>query len=220
MHHCPICSSNSEHECLAQATLVPGSRYDLIERPDCGVIRLDPMPTPEVLGEFYAAEYFDFDPWHAEGKGEVYAARLKRLARTGTFLDIGCATGHMLNGIRRSCDWEVHGVEFGPAAVKYARRELGLEVREGDLCTAGYPGGFFDYIHLNNVLEHVLDPVAVLKECRRIIKPGGRFFLSVPNGTNDHRGLVRFHDLEGEPARSFSGHTFFFPSRTMKRLLE
>ena len=219
MQPCPLCSGTDENRRLAEAALVPGSRYDLVECPGCGVIRLDPLPTHAVLEQFYSAEYFNFDPGSAEGKGAVYAARLKRLKRQGTFLDIGCATGHMLSGIRQHCDWDVHGVEFGAAAVAYARGKLELDVRQGELRQADYPDAFFDYIHLNNVLEHVLDPVALLRECRRIIKPDGRFFLAVPNGANDHLGLAAYHASEGVPARSHSGHVYFFPRRTLKWLL-
>lgn len=219
MQPCPLCAGTDENRRLAEAALVPGSRYDLVECPGCGVIRLDPLPTFAVLEQFYSAEYFDFDPRSAEGKGAVYATRLKRLKRKGAFLDIGCATGHLLSGIRQHCDWDVHGVEFGAAAVDYARAKLGLEVRQGDLCQAGYPDTFFDYIHLNNVLEHVLDPVALLRECRRIIKPDGRFFLAVPNGANDHLGIAAYYASEGTPARSHNGHVYFFPRSTLKWLL-
>jgi len=219
MSTCPVCSASGANQRLAEVALVPGSRYDLVCCPGCGVIRLDPLPTPGVLEQFYSADYFDFDPGYAEGKGAVYAARLKRLGPRGTFLDIGCATGHLLAGIRRHCAWEVHGVEFGSAAVAHARDRLGLDVRQGDLCQAGYPDAFFDYIHLNNVLEHVLDPVALLRECRRIIKPDGRFFLAVPNGANDHLPLVAFHQGQGIPARSHSGHLYFFHQETLKTML-
>ena len=74
-------------------------------------------------------------------------------------------------------------MEFSPEAVAYARGELGLDVLAGDLQDAGYPDEFFDYVHVNNVLEHVLDPVGLLTECRRILKPGGRFHLAVPTGS-------------------------------------
>jgi SAM-dependent methyltransferase len=145
---------------------------------------------------------------------------LRKIAPTGRFLDVGCATGFFLQGIRQNSDWEVHGVEFSPEAAAYARSELGLAVMAGDLQEAAYPDGFFDFVHVNNVLEHVLDPAGLLNECRRILRPGGRLFLAVPNGVNDSRPLIDYHRGTGAPAFSPSGHIFFFPARTLLRLFE
>ena len=110
----------------------------------------------------------------------------------GDFLDVGCATGFFLNGIKMHSAWEVYGTDFGEDAVRVAREGLGLDVRLGELSDIGFDDAFFDYIHVNNVLEHVRDPVVLLRECRRIIKPDGKLFLSVPNGRNDSLDLIAF----------------------------
>ena len=220
MAPCPVCPSTDEKTVLAEVALVPDSDSRLVQCPSCGVICFDPLPTVEILNRFYSAAYYDFRRWPGEAGGAWFGRRLGKIAPTGRFLDVGCATGFFLNGIRQSTDWEVHGVEFSPDAVAYAKGELGLDVLAGDLQDAGYPDEFFDYVHVNNVLEHVLDPVGLLSECRRILKPGGRFFLAVPNGVNDSRNLVEFHRSEGIAARSPSGHIFFFPARTLQMLLD
>ncbi|MEN8006092.1 MAG: class I SAM-dependent methyltransferase [Candidatus Krumholzibacteriota bacterium] len=205
---------------MAEVALIPDTASRLVQCPACGVIRFDPLPTTEILNRFYSAAYYDFRRWPGEAGGAWFARKLRKISTTGRFLDVGCATGFFLNGIRQSTDWEVHGVEFSPDAAAYARDELGLDVRQGDLRDAGYPDGHFDYVHMNNVLEHVLDPVDLLAECRRVLKPGGHFFLAVPNGINDSRNLIEFHRTEGIPARSPSGHIFFFPARTLRWLLD
>ncbi|MFI5251940.1 MAG: class I SAM-dependent methyltransferase [Bacteroidota bacterium] len=150
----------------------------------------------------------------------AFAKSLNAWRRTGSFLDVGCATGFFINGIRSHSQWNVHGVDFGESAVRFACNNLKLDVRHGDLSGAGFPDGFFDYVHLNNVLEHVLEPVSLLKECRRVIKPDGIFFFSVPNGSNDMLDLINFYKMENKPARSKNGHIFFFPSRTILSLLD
>ena len=93
-----------------------------------------------------------------------------------------------------------------------------MNVVQGDLAEAAFPSAFFDYVRVNNVLEHVLDPVSLLQECRRIVKPGGVFYLSVPNGFNDSLDLIDFWKQESKPARSKNGHIFFFPARTLMML--
>jgi len=209
-----------EKPVLAEVTLVHDDASRLVQCPDCGVICFDPLPSVEILNRFYSAAYYDFRRWPGEAGGAWFGRKLRKIGPTGRFLDVGCATGFFLNGIRQSSRWEVHGVEFSKAAVAYARRELGLDVLPGDLKDANYPDDYFDYVHVNNVLEHVLNPVDLLAECRRVLKPGGRFFLAVPNGINDSRNLIEFFRTESIPARSPNGHIFFFPARTLLMLFE
>jgi len=184
------------------------------------VICFEPLPTVEILNRFYSATYYDFRRWPGEAGGRWFGRKLKKIGPTGRFLDVGCATGFFLNGLGQSTEWEVHGVEFSQEAVAYARQELGLDVQQGDLQDAAFPDGFFDYVHVNNVLEHVLDPVGMLAECHRILRPGGHLFLAVPNGINDSRNLIDFFGSESIPARSPSGHIFFFPARTLLMLFD
>ena len=173
------------------------------------------MPTVDELSQFYSGSYYNFDKSREEGKGMAFAHKLMRWKSKGKFIDVGCATGFFINGIRKHSDWEVYGTDFGESAVKYAKEILGLNVVQGDLKDASYPDAFCDYVHVNNVLEHVLDPISLLQECRRIIKPDGIFFLSVPNGFNDSLDLINFWKEENNPARSKNGHIFFFPSVTL-----
>lgn len=218
MPGCPICEDASSKKFRCKVNLVAGTEYDLVECPRCGVVYFEPMPTVPELAAFYSGSYYDFDRSREEGKGMAFARRLSRLKRSGKFLDVGCATGFFINGIRKHSTWEVYGTDFGESAVRYARETLGLDVVQGDLADAGFPDAHFDYVHVNNVLEHVLNPVSLLKECRRIVKPDGIFFLSVPNGFNDCLDLIQFWTEERTPARSKNGHIFFFPARTLLML--
>jgi SAM-dependent methyltransferase len=220
MNPCPICNSSEERRSISKVNLIYGTEYDLVECPSCAVLYFDPMPTTEELAAFYSASYYNFERSREEGKGMTWAKQLRRLKESGTFLDIGCATGFFINGIRNHSNWQVYGTDFGESAVAYAREHLGLDVRQGDIAEAGFEDGFFDYVHLNNVLEHVPDPVSLLRECRRLVKPDGVFYLSVPNGYNDSLDLIEFHRQENKPARSKSGHIFFFPAATLQRMLD
>jgi SAM-dependent methyltransferase len=220
MKECPICRSRNDKRFMAKVCLIIDAEHDLLECADCGGLYFDPLPNIEQLNRFYSSSYYSFSRWHDEGKGAVYAKRLNRLKPEGNFLDVGCATGFFIHGIKQNSDWNVYGVEFSGEAIRFARDELGLAVKEGGLLDAGFADGFFDYIHINNVLEHVVDPVSILKECRRIIKPDGHFFLSVPNGHNDSRCMIEYYRIEKRPARSIKGHIFFFPRSTMLSLIE
>ncbi|HTR80427.1 MAG TPA: class I SAM-dependent methyltransferase [Bacteroidota bacterium] len=220
MSRCPLCADPAEKKALCKVNLIYNTQFDLAECNGCGVVYFDPMPSSAQLAAFYSASYYDFDRGREEGKGMAFAQRLKRWKTNGRFIDVGCATGFFLNGIKNNSQWEVYGTDFGESAVRYAHDVLHLNVVQGDLADARFPDAYFDYVHVNNVLEHVLDPLSLLKECRRIIKPDGVFFLSVPNGYNDSLDLIEFARLEHKPARSKNGHIFFFPARTLLKLFD
>jgi len=198
-----------------KTTLVFGTEYDFVECPTCGVLYFSPMPTTAQLTRFYCAAYYNFDRWREEGKGMAFARQLKRWKSAGKFLDVGCATGFFIHGIKQHSQWEVYGTDFGTSAVQFARTQLGLNVQLGNLADAHFPSNYFDYVHVNNVLEHVLNPLELLHECYRIIKPDGVFYVSVPNGFVDSRDLISFYNEEHKPARSKHGHIFFFQKQTL-----
>ncbi|MHB1048800.1 MAG: class I SAM-dependent methyltransferase [Bacteroidota bacterium] len=220
MKICPVCSDASEKRFLSKVNLNYGTEYDLVECPRCAVIYFDPMPTVVQLATFYSAGYYDFDPWREQGKGMAFARQLKKWRQSGRFIDIGCATGFFIYGIKNHSQWEVYGTDFGESAIRFAKEKLGLNAYNGDIADIHFPDEHFDYVHVNNVLEHVPNPVTLLKECHRIVKKDGIFYLSVPNGKVDSCDLIDFYHEEQKPARSKQGHIFFFQDKTLKRLFD
>jgi SAM-dependent methyltransferase len=110
-------------------------------------------------------------------------------------LDVGSGSGDLLLRMRAR-GWTVLGVEPDPVAAGAARRN-GLDVRDGMLADAEFPDDTFDAIVLSHVIEHVHDPIALLRECGRVLRPGGVLVLMTPNLTSvghrhfgaDWRGL-------------------------------
>ena len=217
---CPVCGAAGGAEALCEATLGYGTLFRLVECAECGVRHLDPLPSVEQLQNFYRAEYYGSDWYKQQGWGKAFARSVLAGRAPGRFLDVGCGLGYFIDGVRKSSGWEVYGVEFSESAVGYARTELGLDVRQGELSRAGFGENFFDYVQIRNVLEHVTDPVGLLRECRRILKPSGTLHLFVPNGSVDSLDLIRYGREEGRPALSKSGHVFFFPARTLRRMFD
>jgi 2-polyprenyl-3-methyl-5-hydroxy-6-metoxy-1,4-benzoquinol methylase len=97
----------------------------------------------------------------------------------GRLLEIGCGSGAQLALMAR-LGWEAAGLDFDPDAVATARSR-GLRVSAGDVREMGYPAESFDAIVMTHVIEHVVDPVGLLRECRRILKPNGTLVLVTPN---------------------------------------
>jgi SAM-dependent methyltransferase len=127
---------------------------------------------------------------------------------------VGCATGDFI-AFARERGWDVAGVELTDSAAAFCRDQLGLPVVTGDLLAAGYPSDTFDVVTMWNVFEHLYDPVATLREIRRILRPTGLLVLAVP-------------ELDSLDARIFGPawkgydvprHLHTFSRATLKRML-
>jgi len=97
----------------------------------------------------------------------------------GRLLDVGCGSGQELRWMAE-LRWHAEGVEPDPAAVQVAR-EKGLTVHQGTLASQRFPDASFDAVVSSHVIEHVHDPLAFLRESRRILRPGGRLVVITPN---------------------------------------
>lgn len=95
-------------------------------------------------------------------------------------LDIGCGFGETLAYHQsRGCD--AHGVEADDNILRVAER-YGLNARAGLFNPADYEPESFDYVTLDQVIEHVASPVAFLQGVAAVLRPGGTVILSTPNG--------------------------------------
>lgn len=130
----------------------------------------------------------------------------------GRILDVGCYEGYFLDEARKR-GWTCTGVEPNIGGATYAREHLCLDVRECILSRAGFQAKSFDVISLFASLEHVPDPIAVLREVRHIIRDDGLLVVSVPT--------VPFYlPIVRSRWRMFIGdHYFFFTHHAMQTLM-
>lgn len=96
----------------------------------------------------------------------------------GRAIDIGCGAGDFL-GRMQAKGWDAYGVE--PFSGGLEARKQGLAVFHGELLDAGYPDGHFHFIRLRHVLEHLPEPLTILREIARIAAPGCLLSIAVPN---------------------------------------
>ena len=94
-------------------------------------------------------------------------------------LDIGCGFGQSLGyHLARGCD--VYGVE-ADENIRRVISKFGFKVHVGLFDDGNYEANSFDYVTMDQVVEHVTNPVSTLKGVARILKPGGTAILSTPN---------------------------------------
>jgi methionine biosynthesis protein MetW len=97
-------------------------------------------------------------------------------------LDIGCGTGVLGEYFRKNQNCEVHGVEINNVAYEIAREKLNSVIKANiESVELPYAPNTFDFIVMGDVLEHLINPVQTLEKLYRVLKPGGKIFIAVPN---------------------------------------
>lgn len=99
-------------------------------------------------------------------------------------LDAGCGEGHLLEKLSQLKGRKVdcYGLDITDAALEKARERCpGAKLKKANLSQTGFDDDFFDAVICTEVLEHVREYPIVIKELKRIVKPGGFLILTFPN---------------------------------------
>lgn len=94
-------------------------------------------------------------------------------------LEVACGDGLALK-VMSHVGWDVEGQDVDSEALALAAKR-GLRVREGSLPDCDYPDGSFDAVTMCHVIEHIAEPEPLLRECLRILRPGGVLVCITPN---------------------------------------
>jgi SAM-dependent methyltransferase len=200
--------------------------FRLVQCTRCQLIYQNPRPAEKDISQYYKGDYLPFLP--AIEDETSFIKRLDRwyglwkrchlvnsfFPRPGKILDIGCATGIFLNGMKTK-GWEVLGVELSAKAADYAQKRFRLPVQCLPIQSFQAEPGSMDVITMWDVLEHVHDPKQLLRLTHTWLKPGGRLLLTLPNPESWELGFFRQYWIGWDLPR----HLCLFPEQTLRQML-
>lgn len=182
---CPLCS------CLSSTFLFNKNGYSFVSCSECGHVYVPIKPDLEFLEKLYSGDYYCNGA--ASGYGDYIAerraiestakSRLKRLSTFGSgsrnLLEIGCGLGFFLNVAKDL--FHVKGVELSDFSSDYAKKCFNLDVYQGALDKASFLPSSFDIVVMWDVIEHTADPVGLISEIKRVLRPGGILVFTTPS---------------------------------------
>ncbi len=211
---CPLCKKTAEK------FLFERDGFRIVECTNCQLVYINPRLKFSVLEELYNDNKISPEHYYEANIPQDtinFTKRMKLITKhhptPGKLLDIGCNIGTLMN-VAREKGWKTTGVEFNRSAAAFGRKRFGLKILEKDFMKSKFPKESFDVVVMNDVIEHVIDPVKTLHEVNRILKKGGLLFMTTPNiGTFVAKasGKNWLHIKPNE-------HLLFFTPKTIKEL--
>lgn len=170
--------------------------FSVVECRECRLIRLYPWPSPQEIKDYYPDNYW-FDPsaGHADQLADLWRRFVLRdhvnfvrraiedSGLEGPILDVGCGGGLFLRELHLP-PGRVFGLDFSIDAARVAWATNGVPVACGALPRSPFRRGAFSAITMFHVLEHLYDPAAYLEAAHRLLAPGGRLVVQVPNAAS------------------------------------
>ncbi len=142
------------------------------------------------MGEIEAHEsklYSEFAPLYDKVFGKIFYSRLRevierlKIPRGAKVLEVGAGTGTSFPAYPRHC--EVMGIDLAPDMLARAKQKIiengwgHLKVMEMDALNLDFPDDSFDYVMAFHVVTVVPDPIRMIKEAKRVCRPGGRIVI-------------------------------------------
>jgi SAM-dependent methyltransferase len=186
--NCPLCDGTACSPLIEAADPLPtvdGLWFMVVKCDDCGLCFTNPRPAPDSIGNFYPSTYVCHRrPTTTRRKKRDPLARLLPPTGAGRLLDFGCGAGEFLCRMR-DLGWNVTGMDTSAEMVGRLRGELGIAAVAGTLPHPNLPSGSFEAVTMWQALEHVHQPREVLEAACRLLTPGGRLLVAVPNIDSD-----------------------------------
>ncbi len=143
----------------------------------------------------FEAEHGEYDVLDESAYRRIISTMTRQLQpRSGmSCIDLGCGTGAFTKRLQ-PLQLALTGVDISPRSIERAQQQGGASYLVGDICDVPLPSDSYDFAVMSGVLHHVPAEgarIRSLREARRLLKPGGRFFSYDPNGLSPSMFLYR-----------------------------
>lgn len=145
---------------------------------------------------------------------------LRRALPPARVLELGCAHGGYV-ALMRWAGFDAAGTEMSPAIVEFAKETFDVPVFAGRVEELPIKPGELDVIILNDVIEHLPDPVGTLRHCAALLKPSGFFVIQTPEYKEHltHADILQTGDIFNTHMEGKSDeHLFLFSRRSAQQL--
>ncbi len=218
--HCPVCGHPGTEELLRAPDRFHGRRetYTLMRCPSCSLAWLSQPPAPAEMHRHYTDAYDRLISAAGQNSPHRWRDRKRTLTQykqSGALLDLGCSSGSFLQSLS-SESWELFGIEMSSSSARNAEASSGAKVFVGEILDASFPPESFDVITCFDVLEHLYEPRKVMARVSEWLKPGGIFYVLVPNIDSAEARVFGsyWHGLE------LPRHLFHYSPASLKFLAE
>lgn len=179
---CPLCSNTSKIE------LKWHKRFSIASCKSCKLLFSTPMPDERELQEFYQGFlYRKPDVAKIESLAQKKCSELHKYfgkRKSGsTFLDFGAGTGITTNAAMK-LGWDVHFQDVDQKAHEFVAENLDIKQNRMHYSMEDIPLNHFDMIMCDNVIEHVTDPVGLVRDLSARLRDGGSLVFKTPNAFN------------------------------------
>ena len=192
---CPVCGATPDLELsrVPDPLGLSEEAFTLSRCSSCSLVSTQPRPDADSLGLYYQDVYSGHggDEMHDaqtnQGLWYVNEARWKIIephASLGTedrVLDVGCGYGAWLAFLYGRTGSQLFGLDADAGSVERNLCKDHGTLMVAELEEAAFPPGHFAMVSMMHSLEHMRDPVATLREIRRVLVPGGLALVEVPN---------------------------------------
>jgi 2-polyprenyl-3-methyl-5-hydroxy-6-metoxy-1,4-benzoquinol methylase len=214
---CPVCAEHSNQPIYP--VVQDPITLDFFQVVQCSACHLVfTIPRPEAMQRYYPEKYRDYGTAVRRILKALYSLRVSRWLRLkpegGSVLEVGCGSGLMLAAFQRR-GWRALGVERSEEVTRTVHTAPGVKIVTTPV-EALSADIAFDLIVLFQVLEHIADPVTLLRECARRLAPGGHVIVNVPNFSSWQSRFAGARWLHLDPPR----HQSHFTPQTLASTLE
>ena len=217
---CPSCGQAGAREWLRAPDRLHGREieYALVRCQACSLAWLRNAPGPQDMHRHYTAAYDQLIAAAGENSPHRWRDRNAALApykRSGALLDLGCSSGAFLQSLGGK-DWKLFGVEMSAESANQAKARTGATVFTGDILDADFAPNSFDVITCFDVFEHLYQPRSVITKVAEWLRPGGIFYVLVPNIDSAEARVfgTYWHGLE------LPRHLFHYSPASLRHLAE